>query len=232
MRILVYYSEGREYQDLNNILKAEGHHPLILWADNFKEVNVEFGNAYYITSDVDEEYTYRISKHMEKLGIPLLELQNVPEENNETTDFETLEEAEAYKAELLQEIATVDEIIADFKKATAEQGRLEQEAAEAKALAEKEAEDAKAAALKAEQEKQEAEEAARKAAEAQKLADEAKEDSGNSEETDPLATNEGFEYPTRDNMIMQLREKEVSIPRNATLDQLRPLFDEHVREVE
>lgn len=195
MSILLYYKDLSSVSTFRTQLQLEGHSIKLRSVDFLNESETEHAKVAYIAPDVDQEKIATIAEYLSGLGIEarLVEQDNDSidlTENNETVDFETLEEAEAYKAELLREVEAIEAVITEFKTADeAKQKHLKQEAADA-----------------------------------QKLVDDSKSDVGSSEET-----NKEFEYPTRDNMIMELRDKEVSIPRNATLEQLRPLYDEHIR---
>lgn len=259
MRVLVYYSKGDNYKRIANALSLENINPIILWAENFKEVNSDTGDAFYICEDVPEDKRERIIEHLLNKGIDMLkniEDAEMPQGagENETVQFETLEEVEAYINELQLEIEAAQKIRDQFlnaAKEAQEQEEREEDARLTKAKAEKEAKEAADAAAKAEQEKREAEEAAKAALEAEALANTGKQESDsdaffNEDKTDTenetdggskeTLSSEEFEYPTREQMIMDLRALkedniEVPIPRNATLAQIKPLFDEFIRKL-
>jgi hypothetical protein len=247
MKVLVYYSKGNNYKHVANALTLEDHQPVILWADNFKEVNEDKGDALYICEDVPEDRRERIIQHFVGSEISLLENINELGEHiggGEVPQFETLEEVEAYIVELQLELENAQELRDQFLKAaeqSAEQEQREENARIAKEKADKEAKEANEALAKAQKEQQEADDTAKAALEAEDLANlgaQESETDTTSETTDTTSeTTDGeYEHPTREQMILELRGlkdegTEVPIPRNATLAQIKPLYDEHIRKI-
>lgn len=244
MKVLIYYSKGNNYKLVANALSLEDHEPVILWADNFKEaLSDSKGDALYICEDVSEDKRERILQHFANTDIKWLEdieeaeIAQSPGESSQSLQFETLEEVEAYISELQLELENAQEIRNAFLEAdkqSAEQEQREEDARIAKEKAEQEAKEADDALAKAEKEKQEADEAAKAALEAEALANQGAQET----ETDTSSETAGdkYEHPTREQMILELRGLkddgiEVPIPRNATLAQIKPLYDEHIRKI-
>ena len=213
MKVLVYYSEGNSFKQISSALSLDGHKPVILWADNFKEINDDMGDALFITDDVSEEKRERIIEHFSDKDILLLENTEIDEsqDSSEFSELKTVEEVDAYIVELKAELEKANEL---------RQKLLDQQEAyqsqkmplEGPVAVEEKLEDSKTA-MKTEDEPP------------------TSDDESNAflEETDDKA-----EYPTREQMILELRGLkdegvEVAIPRNATLAQIKPLYDEHIR---
>lgn len=245
MKVLVYYSKGNDYKQVATSLTLDHHQPIILWADNFKEANTDMGDALYICDDVPDDRRERILQHFSKFDIQLLVNEDLAQgvigvqETETNHEFETVEEIDAYITELERELQNVNELKANMVKAQQEQDQREEDLRLAEAKAAQEKREAEEAEAKAEKEKQEAEEAERKLQEAQAAVDENKTD----DETDSFFdenpsedTSKNFEYPTREQMIMELKElkdegAEIAIPRNATVPQIKPLYDQYVRKL-
>ena len=236
MRILLYYSNKELYQNALISLSVDQNDVSLRWADNFKEAHMDRCDEVYIMYDIEDSQKERISKHYsETMGVNvfLVPEQNSSEQISQGSDsddiqFETLEEVEAYIDELESELGKTNKLKADMLKIKQErelQEKREEEVRLAQQKVEQEQREAEEAKAKADKEKQEAEEAERKLKEAQVLAEQ-----GGAEDNEA-----SLEYPTREQMIKELRALkdtdfvEVEIPRNATVAQLKPLYDRHIR---
>jgi predicted ribosome quality control (RQC) complex YloA/Tae2 family protein len=243
MRILLYYSNKDSYEEALIALSVNQNNVSLRWADNFKEAHLDRCDEVYIMYDIEDKQKERISKHYTetmKVDVFLIpeagEGAQVPTAEGEL-QFETLEDVEAYISELQLELENAQEIRNAFLEAakqSAEQKQREEDARVAKEKAEQEAKEADDALAKAEKEKQEADDAAKAALEAEALANQGAQET----ETDATSetTDDKYEHPTREQMILELRGLkdegiEVPIPRNATLAQIKPLYDEHIRKI-
>lgn len=248
MRVLVYYSKGDNYKRIANSLSSENINPIILWAENFKEVNSDNGDAFYICDDVPENKRERIIKHFANRDIQMLEgieagaIAVDSDMDNESVHFETLEEVEkfinAVQLELEEAYKLRDKFLDDQKSAVEQEQRPE-DARLAKEKADKEKREADEAAAKALKEQQESDEAAKEAEEKQALADETKtsEDRDDFFDEEPSTDGGDFKHPTKEQMVLELRELkeieniEVEIPNKPTVAQLHPLYDKYIRKI-
>ncbi len=215
MRILLYYSNKDLYEEALIALSVNQNNVSLRWADNFKEAHLDRCDEVYIMYDIKDKQKERISKHYTetmKVDVFLIpEAGGSPQApaTEGELQFETLEEVEAYIVELQLELENAQKLRDQFLKAaepSVEQEQREENARIAKEKADKEAIEA--------------------------LANK----SAQKSETDTTSeTTDGeYEHPTREQMILELRGlkdegTEVPIPRNATLAQIKPLYDEHIR---
>lgn len=205
MKTLLYYSDLDDVNSYQIQLQLEDKQVKLRDAGMFEENVREHADEAFITPEVDDEIKERIVTHLSKV----MEVFLINADPNEIELDDTGEENTVLDD---QEDEFFNEPDEDALKAELENKK--QAAKDADEKAAKERAEAEAAELKAQAENIEADQAEAEAETAKEELEEAESEL------------------TRLDMITELREREITIPRNATKAQVQELYNEHVVNVD
>lgn len=207
MKTLLYYTDLDGVSPYQVQLQLADKQVKLRDALMFSKSVREHADEAYVTPEVDEQIKERIVTHLsDDMEVFLINADPNEIELNDTEEETVLTDdgpdADTFFGET------------DEAELQAEADEKKRKADEAAAKAEKERSEAEAAKLKAQAEELEANQAEKEAEEAKQEAEDAQGEL------------------TRLDMISELRELEVAIPRNATKAQVQELYNEHVLNVD
>ncbi len=205
-KALLYFSNIEVVDDYSLQLQMQRKQVKLRDVAHFNEQNNEYADEAYITPEVSDALRVRIIEHLSDT----MDVFNI--ENDGAVILDDIEDETA----LIEDGPDADTFFEETDEAElqAEADEKKRKADEAAAKAEKERSEAEAAKLKAQAEELEANQAEKEAEEAKQEAEDAQGEL------------------TRLDMISELRELEVAIPRKATKAQVQELYNEHVLNVD